>query len=108
MAAVRRLFAWIAGLAGIAALARVLSTRRARVEAPLPPTQPAEDDPAEALRQKLSHARGEDGLETATVADEPTSGGPSDEEPTETLDERRARIHAKAREAIDAMQDPPG
>ncbi len=108
MAAVRRLFAWMAGLAGIAALARVLSARRARV-GPLPPTRPA--DPAEALRQRLSETRGGDGRETATVAtaaDEPTSEGPSNEEPTETLDERRARIHAKAREAIDAMQDPPG
>jgi hypothetical protein len=111
MAAVRRLFAWMAGLAGIAALARVLSARRARVEGRLPPTPPGEDDPAEALRQKLSEARGEDGLEpptVATAAGEPSGGGPSDEEPTETLDERRARIHAKAREAIDAMQDPPG
>jgi hypothetical protein len=110
MAAVRRLFAWMAGLAGIAALARVLSARRARVGPP-PPTRPAEADPAEALRQRLSETRGGDGRETATVAaaaDEPTSEGPSDEEPTETLDERRARIHAKAREAIDAMQDPPG
>jgi hypothetical protein len=103
MAAVRRLFGWMAGLAGIAALARVLSTRRARVATRPPPTRPGEDDPAEVLRQKLSDSRGEHVPGTATV-----STAPAADEPTDTLDERRARIHAKAREAIDAMQNPPG
>ena len=28
-------------------------------------------------------------------------------EPTGTLDERRSRVHAKAQEAIDAMQETP-
>jgi hypothetical protein len=33
---------------------------------------------------------------------------PAAEPPAETLDERRARVHAKAREAIDSMSDPSG
>lgn len=104
----RRLFAWIAGLVGIAALARLLSARQARVETPPPPTPPAGGDPAEALRRKLFESRGDDAQDSATAA---TAGGPPDaaqpaEEPTETLDERRARIHAKAQEAIEAMQEP--
>ena len=30
---------------------------------------------------------------------------PVDTAPTETLDERRSRVHAKAQQAIEAMQD---
>jgi hypothetical protein len=101
---VRRLFGWTAGLVGIAALARVLARRQARREAaaprpPLPSSTQA--DPAEALRHKLSETRATD--DTATAGQEPISSA----EPTETLDERRARVHAKAQEAIEAMQEPP-
>jgi hypothetical protein len=103
MAAVRKLFGWIAGLVGIAALARWLSTRRARSEAP--PHAAPEEDPAEALRQKLSGSRAEP---AATSPEQPTETPESERpEQSETLDERRARVHAKAQEAIDAMQDPP-
>lgn len=98
MVVVRRLFGWMAGLAGIAALARLLSRR-----APAP--APQEPDPAQALREKLSEARAEpappvqhEPLEQP-VADEPAAA-------PESLDERRARVHAKAQEAIDAMQEP--
>jgi len=94
---VRRLFGWIAGLVGIAALAKWLSARNARVTAPPPAPPPVGDDPAEALRRKLSETRDEG----ATGEPEPVG------EPSETLDERRARIHAKAQEAIQAMQEPP-
>ena len=96
----KRLFGWMAGLAGIAALARLLSLRQARRETPSPPAlEPA--DPADRLRQKLSETR-----------DESPSGAapPTAEEPeAESLDERRARIHAKAQEAIESMPglEPP-
>ncbi len=50
------------------------------------------DDPAEELRRKLANAR------EPEPKDEPAA------EP-ESLDDRRARVHAKAREAIDAMAD---
>jgi hypothetical protein len=98
----RRLFGWMAGLAGIAALARLLSARQARHEPRSPVGGPP--DPADALRQKLSASRAEP--TTSAVAD---AAAPLDASSTETLDERRARIHAKAHEAIESMQglEPP-
>ena len=93
----RKLFGWIAGLVGIAALARVLARRHAPRQAPALP--PPTSDPADELRRKLSATR-----EEAPVVPEPA---PSPAEPSETLDQRRSRVHAKAQEAIDAMQDPP-
>jgi hypothetical protein len=99
---VRRLFGWTAGLVGIAALARLLARRQARREAVPALRPPSEADPAEALRRKLSDTRATDDTEPSA-----RDAGPADE-PTETLDERRARVHAKAQEAIEAMQEPPG
>ena len=94
----RRLFGWMAGLVGIAALARLLATRHARLEATArAPALPAAPDPAEELRRKLAESR-----EQPTGAPAPAATG--------TIDERRARVHAKAREAVDAMealQEPP-
>ena len=96
----RRLFAWGAGLVGIAALARVLARRRPRHGAPSASSEPA-SDPAEELRRKLSATR--------ATPDEPSESQDiaPPAEPTETLEERRSRVHAKAQEAIEAMQDPP-
>lgn len=54
-------------------------------------------DPAEELRQRLAAQRTTDAAppeETADVAGE-------------TLEERRARIHEKAQQAIDSMREPP-
>ena len=98
MAAVRRLFGWMAGLAGIAALARLLSARQARHELPSPVA--GSPDPADALRQKLSASRADSSASPAAA---------TDASPAETLDERRARIHAKAQEAIESTQglEPP-
>ena len=98
----RTLIGWAAGLVGIAALARALARRQARREADLrrSPTTPA-GDPAEELRRKLSAARS---AGSTATGDEAASAGRA--EPTETIDERRARVHAKAQEAIEAMQGP--
>jgi hypothetical protein len=93
---VQRLFGWMAGLVSIAALARVLARRRRR-ETQAAEQQAVAQDPAEELRRKLSETR------EAAVPTEPA--GPS--EPTETLEDRRSRVHAKAQEAIEAMQDAP-
>ena len=93
----RRLFGWTAGLVGIAALARLLMRRQAQREAT--PALRAGPDPAEQLREKLSATR-----DTATPDD--VVQAPQPAEPTETIDERRARVHAKAQEAIEAMQEP--
>ena len=102
----KRVLAWFAGLVGIAALGRWLAGRnraggpppaplQAAAPSPAPPVDAAEatgDDPAEELRRKLAAAREPGPTAVAAPAEE-------------TLDERRARVHAKAREAIDAMAD---
>ena len=97
----KRALASLAGLIGLAALGRWLAQRRrpsepvadtvaGPVSAPI--AAEAADDPAEELRRKLADAR--DTEPEAEPAAEP-----------ESLDDRRARVHAKAREAIDAMAD---
>ena len=99
----KRAFASLAGLIGLAALGRWLARRRHPVTTPAEPveaTTPAGSqaaDPAEELRRKLADAR-------VAEPDDPSAA----EAPEETLDERRARVHAKAREAIDSMSDPAG
>ena len=96
----KRAFASVAGVIGLAALGRWFAKRRHPVASPAEPveaTPPAEAtaaDPAEELRRKLADAR---------VA-EPEAASAA-KPPEETLDERRARVHAKAREAIDSMAD---
>ena len=101
IALVKRSLAWLGGIVGIAALGRLLSRRKATAAPAMPPV-PAERvheeaavdpeaDPAEELRRKLAAQR-----QPETQA-EP--------EAVETLDERRARVHAKAREAMDSMND---
>ncbi len=97
----KRSLAWLAGIVGIAALGRMLSNRKAStapVEQPAAPAPAADEitldpagDPAEELRRKLAAAR----------QPEPTA----EPEAVESLEERRARVHAKAREAMDAMND---
>lgn len=87
----KRTLAWLAGLAGIAALGRILARRKLSSEKLAEhPAVAATADPAEELRRKLADQRQPE-AEPAPVA--------------ETLAERRARVHAKAREAIDAMHD---
>lgn len=93
----KRALTSIAGLVGIAALGRWLSRRRHPAPTVREPVEAPADDPAEELRRKLASARQPE-QETAT---EPAA-------PEETLEERRARVHAKAREAIDAMSDNGG
>ncbi|HET6683860.1 MAG TPA: hypothetical protein VFG75_09200 [Gaiella sp.] len=95
----RRLIGWTAGVVGIAALARMLARRRVH-HAPAGPAPPV-DDHADALRRKLDESRATEAAQAS--ADEPE---PEPEGPQESLEERRARVHAKAQEAIDAMQEP--
>jgi phage shock protein A len=95
---VRRLISWTAGVVGIAALARLLAReRRHRKQAASAP--PTVDDRAEALRRKLDETR---------ATEEAAQAPPADETPREPLEQRRARVHAKAQEAIEAMQEPLG
>lgn len=91
----KRALAWVAGLVGIAALGRLLAKRS--TTAPMPdPVASEADDPAAALRLRLAAQRAESPADEAAPA--PPEG--------ETLEERRARIHAKAQQAIDAMREP--
>lgn len=88
----KRTLAWIAGLVGVAALGRLLARRRAAaVPAPEVTQEPDMIDPAAELRSKLAEQR-----------DDPPAAS---DEPEETLEERRARVHGKAQDAIDAMRE---
>jgi hypothetical protein len=89
----KRALAWVAGAVGLAALGRTLS-RRGSGAAPVAEPGIPVDDPAEELRRTLAASR----------EDDPAAAG--EDEPESTLDERRARVHARAQEAIDAMRDP--
>lgn len=93
----RRTFTWLAGLAGIAALLRRRSRQRVSTPQSLPAPSP---DPAVELRQKLEEARVPEAEQSAET------------EASFSLDERRARVHERAQDAIKLMQspddDPPG
>ena len=90
----RRLIGWTAGVVGVAALARMLARRR---PAPKPVAAPPADD----------HAEASDAASAPTsTADVEDVEDVEDEAPRESLENRRARVHAKAQEAIDAMQEP--
>ncbi len=87
----KRLYAWLAGLAGGAAAYRAFR-RAPRPEAAL--------DPAEELKTKLAEARaaGDD-------RDEFEAGEtPVDEAPDPDVESRRRSVHEQARAAIDEMR----
>ncbi len=86
----RRAVVWIAGLVGIAALGRWLA-RRSGSRAPGPVEAIPVEDPAAELRRRLDDSRVEN--------DDMLPADPR------TLEERRADVHVKAQEAIDAMRE---
>ena len=88
----------MAGLAGIAALAKLFHARP-RTVPPLAPPETALDDPAEELRRKLAEAR-------AASPDPTGEAEPAavPDVPERSLEERRAEVHARAQDAIDAMR----
>ena len=93
----RRAFAWMTGLVGVAALARLLRRRRSQSQADTPLA-----DPAAELRQTLARTR------PPEAPDAPASKpAKPDETPATSLEERRARVHARAQEAIESMRDVP-
>lgn len=93
-APMRRAFAWMTGLVGVAALARLL--RRRQGESPKP-AEPSIDDPAAELREALARSR---------PPETPEPRAP-EEQPETSLEERRARVHARAQETIESMRLPP-
>jgi hypothetical protein len=115
----RRLVRWIAGLISIAALAKLLGRHRRSTAAPVETA--SEPDPAKELRRKLAEVRSS---APAAADDEPAAAGTtadapgvvttadvtpeSVDEPGPSIEERRAAIHARAQEAIDAMRETDG
>jgi hypothetical protein len=90
----RRLFAWLAGLVGGAAVYRAFRKPRPAAKA----VEPA--DPAEALRAKLAEARaaGDD-------RDEVEAGETRvDLAPDPGVDARRRSVHERGRAVIDEMK----
>ena len=81
----KRLTAWLTGVAGGVAAARIF--RRAPAPAPVV----HEPDPAEALRAKLA--------ETKTAQPEPQPAAPDDDP-----DARRRAVHERGRAAVDQMR----
>ena len=105
MAAVRKLFGWMAGLVGIAALARIL-----RPAAPRRGSRPDADRAARSRSRRGAPPQARRDARGAASGGRDRRSTTAAPEPTETLEERRARVHAKAQEAIDAMdalQEPP-
>ena len=91
-----RLWKWVAAIAAVTGIARLLRRRRC---APVDGAEGAiADDPAAELRRKLSETR-DAPPSTGDVATAPAAEGADDA----SLEERRARIHEKAQQAIDAM-----
>src|SRR5262245_60205996 len=98
MLPMRRLIAWMAGLAGVAAPVKLLR-QRPLPTAPAPGPPPA-GDPAEELRRKLAEARAsattvEPTLSDTAVAEhaEPAGGETADAEPDgPSIEERRADV----------------
>jgi hypothetical protein len=87
---VRSLLRWILGILSVLAFWKWW-TRRHGAE---PPAEPG-PDPAEELRRRLDEQRAAE--QAATEQPAPADAG-------ETLEERRARVHEKAQEAMDAMR----
>ena len=97
----RRALTWLAGAVGLAALARLLSRRHAS-------GAPGGADPADELRRKLADQRRDETDVTLEeiVAPEPEPDPAPDPQPGPVdLEERRARVHARAQEAIELMSD---
>ncbi len=82
----RRALFWIGGIALAAALVRA-ARRRGAPQAPLEPAP----DPADELRETLATAR--------------EAGDPRPAPASPSLQERRARVHEQAQEAIDLMRE---
>jgi hypothetical protein len=87
---VKRLYAWLAGLAGGAAVYRAFRRQSPVVEA----------DPAEELKARLAEARAAgDDREEFEAGETPV-----DEAPDPDVDARRRSVHERARTAIDEMK----
>jgi hypothetical protein len=90
----RRLTAWIGGVAGGVVAYRFWRRRPQAAAEPSPePTTEQQDDRADELRAKLAETR---------AADEPSPAEP--DEPPEAVEERRRLVHEEGRATLDEMK----
>jgi len=108
---VRRLTAWIGGVAGGIAAYRVLR-RRSQV-APPEPVPSESDDRAEELRAKLAESKLTDSQAAQPVVDDTVRESPAERvapeehEPApepESPEDRRRQVHEEGRAALDEMK----
>jgi hypothetical protein len=100
----RRLYTWLAGVVGGAAVYRAFRRHSGPVHGPTHDRAHEPDARADELRAKLAQAReaGED-RESFEAGETPVDQ--ADVPMTDDLDARRRSVHDKARAAIDEMQD---
>ena len=105
----RRITAWVGGVAGGIAAYRLFRRRPQASPEPARTPPPAEpDDPAEELRAKLAESRDTEATVEPAVEEQLPSGPVAEEELIETEpespDERRRRVHEEGRAALDEMK----
>ena len=109
----RRLTAWIGGIASAVVAYRFWRRHQQTASAPYPESAPAEaDDRAEELRAKLAESREPDAtVEPDAVVEEaepPVEPEPvaevAAEDPPESPEERRQRVYDEGRAALDEMK----
>jgi hypothetical protein len=92
---VKRLFGWLAGAVGGAAVYRALRRR--------PAAASLEESPADELRAKLASAREADGEHLARSAETGETPAVDETEPLDP-DARRRAVHEQGRAAIDELR----
>jgi hypothetical protein len=101
---VRRLYTWLAGVVGGAAVYRAFRRRSGQLHGPPHGRVEEPDARADELRAKLAQAReaGED-RESFEAGETPVDQ--VDVTPADDIETRRRSVHDKGRAAIDEMQD---
>ena len=100
----RRLYSWLAGVVGGAAVYRAFRRHSGPLHGPIQDRVEEPDARADELRAKLAQAR-EAGDDRESFEAGETPVDQVDVTPAEDLETRRRSVHEKARAAIDEMQD---
>jgi hypothetical protein len=100
----RRLYTWLAGVVGGAAVYRAFRRHSGPLHGPIQDRVEEPDARADELRVKLAQAR-EAGDDRESFEAGETPVDQVDVTPAEDLETRRRSVHEKARAAIDEMQD---
>jgi hypothetical protein len=105
----RRVTAWIGGIASGVVAYRFWRRHHAAEAAPEPEAPAEPDDRAEELRAKLAETREAEPAVAEAPVEEPSAAEqvePEAEEPAEpeSPDERRSRVHEEGRAALDEMK----